>query len=107
MSSKLQDKPVLCFEEGDKDNGYESREGFWSGNSDFLAAAAGRTLDILFDHDPRSPEGHLVEVESPAGTSVKVGEWIDRGDGYWALRLTLADFLNEVVSAPADIGNLR
>lgn len=75
--------------------------------SDFLAAAAGRTLDILFDHDPRSPEGHLVEVESPAGTSVKVGEWIDRGDGYWALRLTLADFLNEVVSAPADIGNLR
>jgi hypothetical protein len=25
------------------------------------------------------------------GRSVKVGKWIDRGDGLYALRLTLAD----------------
>ena len=33
--------------------------------------------------------GRFVEVENELGASVKAGEWIDRGDGYWALRIRL------------------
>ena len=42
-------------------------------------------LDIVLDGPPGS--GRLVEIESPAGVSVRVGQWIDRGDGQWALRI--------------------
>lgn len=73
---------------------------------DLLIKAAGRYLDIVFDGDPTLPEGTFVEIESPSGTGVKVGTWIDRGDGFWALRLTLADFLAPS-STPTDTGNLR
>lgn len=44
-------------------------------------------LDIVFDGPPSHESGRFVEVESPAGRSVNVGEWIDRGDGMWALRI--------------------
>lgn len=43
-------------------------------------------FDVVFDGPPSHESGRFVEVESPAGTSVRLGEWIDRGDGYWALR---------------------
>ena len=44
-------------------------------------------LDIVFDGPPSHESGRFIEVESPAGRSVSVGEWIDRGDGMWALRI--------------------
>lgn len=44
-------------------------------------------IDILFDGPPGPEAPRFVEVESPPGTSVNIGEWIDRGNGYWALRL--------------------
>lgn len=44
-------------------------------------------LDIVFGGGPSHESGRFVKVEDPSGKSVRVGEWIDRGDGYWALRI--------------------
>ena len=44
-------------------------------------------IDIVFDGPPSHESGRFVEVEDMQGRSVEVGEWIDRGDGLWALRL--------------------
>ena len=44
-------------------------------------------LDIVFDGPPSMPAPRFIEVEDPDGASVKVGEWVDRGDGTWALRI--------------------
>ena len=44
-------------------------------------------IDIVFDGPPAHESGRFVEVEDPSGASVRVGEWIDRGDGYWVLRI--------------------
>jgi hypothetical protein len=46
------------------------------------------TLDIVFDGPPGPECGRFVEVETIEGRSVRVGEWIDRGNGLWALRIT-------------------
>ena len=43
-------------------------------------------IDIVFDGPPSAESGRFVEVENMSGASISVGEWIDRGDGYWALR---------------------
>lgn len=55
-----------------------------------------RTIDVVFDGPPGpNVDGHhcnFVEVEDPAtGQGVRVGTWIDRGDGLWALRLEVSD----------------
>ena len=44
-------------------------------------------LDIVFDGPPSHESGRFVEVEAPDGRSVNAGEWIDRGNGLWALRI--------------------
>lgn len=46
-------------------------------------------VDIVFDGPPGPRAGRFVEVERLDGSSCRVGEWIDRGDGYWALRITV------------------
>lgn len=33
------------------------------------------------------PEQKFVEVEDDEGRSIKIGEWIKRDDGFWALRI--------------------
>lgn len=43
--------------------------------------------DILFDGPPRPEAGQFVEVEDENGISVRVGEWIERDDGLWTLRI--------------------
>jgi hypothetical protein len=55
-----------------------------------MAIESAAYLDVLFDGPPSHEAGRFVECESPAGTGVKAGEWIDRGDGYWALRIDIA-----------------
>jgi hypothetical protein len=46
------------------------------------------TIDIVFDGPPSHESGRFIEIEdSRSHKSIKVGEWIDRGDGTWALRL--------------------
>ncbi len=44
-------------------------------------------INIIFDGPPGQPGGRFVEVETDDGKSIKVGEWIDQGDGFWALRI--------------------
>ncbi len=44
-------------------------------------------LDVVFDGPPSHESGRFVEVENLEGFSVGAGEWINRGNGFWALRL--------------------
>lgn len=44
-------------------------------------------VDVVFDGPPSHESGRFVETEDVFGASVSVGEWIDRGDGMWALRI--------------------
>jgi hypothetical protein len=45
-------------------------------------------IDIVFAAPPGpGNECVFVEVEDERGRSISVGEWVDRGDGFWALRL--------------------
>lgn len=43
-------------------------------------------IDIVFDGPPSQPP-RFVEVENAQGHSVSVGRWVQRDDGFWALRL--------------------
>ena len=45
-------------------------------------------VDIVLDGPPNHEPGRFVEVEDMSGAGVRVGEWIDRGNGYWALRIS-------------------
>jgi hypothetical protein len=61
-----------------------------------LAAAAGaypatKTVDVVFDGPPGPESGSFIEVEDQTGASIRVGQWIERDDGYWVLRLDIAD----------------
>lgn len=66
------------------------------GAQDVVRAPEG-FVDILFDGPPQHESGRFVEVENSAGMSIKLGEWIQRGDGYFALRIQLS----ELAAAPA------
>ncbi len=44
-------------------------------------------IDIVFDGPPGHIAGRFVEVENQDGHSISVGEWIERDDGYWVLRI--------------------
>lgn len=48
-------------------------------------------VDVVFDGPPGPEPGRFVEVEDMSGASIRVGQWIDRGDGYWALRLDVEE----------------
>ena len=47
----------------------------------------GQAINIIFDGPPSHESGRFVEVETDSGESINVGEWIERKDGYWALRI--------------------
>lgn len=62
------------------------------------AADARRTyIDVVIDGPPEHEAGRFVEVEAPDGSSIAVGSWIDRRDGYWALRIPVQ------LESPADL----
>lgn len=44
-----------------------------------------RPLHVIFDGPPSHESGRFVEVETPEGRSVGVGDWVERPDGLWAL----------------------
>lgn len=48
-------------------------------------------VDIVFDGPPEHKAARFVEVETLDGKSVRVGEWKDRGNGQWALRIPGVD----------------
>lgn len=47
-------------------------------------------VNVVFDGPPGPNPPHFVEVETDDGRSVRVGEWIERDDGMWALRIDRA-----------------
>ena len=47
-----------------------------------------KAINIIFDGPPSHESGRFVEVETDDGKSISAGEWIERSDGYWALRIT-------------------
>lgn len=54
-------------------------------------------VDIMFDGPAHKINSHFVEVENDQGASIKIGEWVKRGDGYWVLRIPTA----QLALAPA------
>ena len=49
-------------------------------------------IDIVFDGPPGPEAGSFVEVEHACErSSMNVGKWIERDDGYWVLRLHVSD----------------
>jgi len=56
-------------------------------------------LDIVFDGPPRPEPGGFVEVEDVNGNSIRVGEWIEREDGKWVLRITHEEFARVLPSS--------
>lgn len=44
-------------------------------------------LHVVFDGPPGPEAGRFVECETPDGRSVNAGEWHERGDGLWELRI--------------------
>ena len=60
-------------------------------------------IDIVFDGPPSHNSGRFVEVENEKGASINAGEWIDRGDGLWALRIGISPSGWEpIATAPQD-----
>lgn len=51
-------------------------------------------IDIVFDGPPSHESGRFVEVEDDAGRSISYGQWIERKDGLWALRIHSDDRKN-------------
>lgn len=49
----------------------------------------GQTIHIVFDGPPEHIAGRFVEVETPDGRGIHVGEWKKREDGYWVLVLNV------------------
>jgi hypothetical protein len=45
-------------------------------------------IDVVFDGPPGPEPGRFVEVEDMDGASIRLGEWVQRDDGYWVLRIT-------------------
>ena len=45
-------------------------------------------IDIVFDKLPGPKGCQFIEVEDETGKSIRFGEWIERDDGFVALRIT-------------------
>ena len=51
-------------------------------------AGYGSAINIICDGPPGPEGGRFVEAETDDGKSFVAGEWIERPDGLWALRIT-------------------
>ncbi len=45
------------------------------------------TIHVVFDGPPSAESGRFVEVETPDGVGIGVGEWVELEHGMWALVL--------------------
>ena len=68
-----------------------------------LRAAGGQALNIVFDGPPGPVSGRFIEVENDAGAGVNAGEWSERSNGWWALRIPAAGGQEK----PTDAGYAR
>ena len=48
-------------------------------------------INVIFDGPPGHEAGRFVEVEDMEGQSIKLGDWIKRPDGLWALQFEVAE----------------
>ena len=48
-----------------------------------------RVIDVIFDGPPSHEAGRFVDVHDENGNGIRVGEWIEQDDGFWALRLEI------------------
>ena len=64
--------------------------------------ATGSAINIIFDGPPGPESGRFVEVETDDGKSINAGEWIERPDGLWGLRIT--QLPNAQIDAPGRKG---
>lgn len=48
-------------------------------------------VDIVFDGPPGKLAGRFVEVENEERASIRLGEWLERDDGFWVLRIPIPD----------------
>lgn len=62
----------------------------------------GAYIDIVFDGPPSHESGRFVEVEDQKGYSIARGEWVQRDDGYWVLRLPDPAEVDRLMSCLAD-----
>ena len=46
-------------------------------------------INIILDAAPDHESGRFVEVEDDDGRSISIGEWTERDDGYWGLRIEM------------------
>ncbi|TCO43581.1 hypothetical protein EV646_112158 [Kribbella antiqua] len=46
-----------------------------------------QAINIVFDGPPAPEGGRFVEVETDDGHSISIGQWLQRSDGNWALRI--------------------
>jgi hypothetical protein len=44
-------------------------------------------INIVFVGPPGPMAGRFIEVETDDGHSLRIGQWLERPDGYWALRI--------------------
>jgi hypothetical protein len=64
-------------------------------------------IDIVFDGPPGPNPGRFVEVENESGESICAGEWIDRGDGMWALRVVRGAGAADAQQAEKELSSIR
>ena len=57
-------------------------------------------IDIVFDGPPSHVTGRFVEVENAEGASIHFGEWVERDDGYWVLRIP--DYDRDIAALQGD-----
>ncbi|TCM51396.1 hypothetical protein [Kribbella sp. VKM Ac-2568] len=46
-----------------------------------------QAINIVFDGPPAHDGGRFVEVETDDGRSMRIGQWLERADGRWVLRI--------------------
>lgn len=46
-----------------------------------------KAINVVFDGTPAPEGGRFVEVETDDGHSISIGQWLERSDGNWALRI--------------------
>lgn len=63
------------------------RETFNAGRAAGLAERP-MPVNIIFDGPPSHESGRFIEVETDNRTGINLGEWIERDDGLWSLRIT-------------------
>jgi hypothetical protein len=63
----------------------------------------GAFFDVVFDGPPSHVSGRFVEVEDEQGRAFNAGEWVDRGNGLWALRIPRAASTSANVAPAATV----